>query len=146
MRSPRPALAALVAAVALAAAACSSAAPTWTYAPAPSPTPVPSADASVTPSAAPSAGASGSPSASEAPTGTVLEISAQNIAFDTATLEAPADEAFQIVFANNDAGIQHNVEIKDASGKSVFFGEIFNGVDSRTYTVDPNMVGTLTVK
>jgi mono/diheme cytochrome c family protein/plastocyanin len=103
---------------------------------------------------------SGSPSASEAPTGTVLEISAQNIQFDKTTLEAPADEAFQIAFQNNDAGVQHNVEIRDASGMTVFKGEIFNGVDSRTYRVDPlpagtyqfictvhpNMVGTLTVK
>jgi plastocyanin len=157
MRSPRPAL---VAAVALAFAGCSSAAPSWTYAPAPSPTPVPSVAPSGAPSASPSAGASGSPSASEAPTGTVLEISAQNVQFDKTTLEAPADEAFQIAFQNNDAGVPHNVEIRDASGMTVFLGEIFNGVDSRTYRVDPlpagtyqfictvhpNMVGTLTVK
>jgi plastocyanin len=163
MRSPRPAsVAALVAAVAVAVAvaACSSAAPSWTYAPAPSPTPVPSVAASAAPSAGASAAPSSSPSASQAPTGTVLEISAQNIKFDTTTLEAPADEAFQIAFQNNDAGVQHNVEIRDASGKTVFLGEIFNGVDSRTYQVDPlpagtyqfictvhpNMVGTLTVK
>ena len=76
-----------------------------------------------------------------------------------ASVAAPADEPFQIVFANNDAGIPHNVEIKDAAGMSVFKGDLFNGVETRTYdvpaltagaytficTVHPNMAGTLTV-
>lgn len=62
-----------------------------------------------------------------------------------------------MVFANEDAGIPHNVEIKDAAGTSVFKGDIFNGVETRTYdvpalpagaysfacTVHPNMIGTL---
>ncbi len=112
------------------------------------------------PTSAPaSPGASGEPPASEVPSGTVLRISALNITFDTDSLSAPADTAFQIEFANNDAGIPHNVEIKDANGQSLFQGEIFNGVDTRTYdvpalpagsytficTVHPNMTGTLTV-
>jgi plastocyanin len=81
-----------------------------------------------------------------------------NIAFDQSAVEAPADTPFQIEFANNDPGIPHNVEIKDAGGASVFLGEIFNGVETRTYdvpalaageytficTVHPNMTGTLT--
>jgi plastocyanin len=104
----------------------------------------------------------GEPGATAAPGGPVdaiLEISAQNIAYDTDTLEAPADTPFQIVFANNDAGIPHNVEIKQ-NGQSVWFGDIFNGVETRTYdvpalpagtygficTVHPNMTGTLTVR
>lgn len=149
--------------VAIALAACSSIEPGWTVAPE---TPVPSADASAPASEAPSseAPASEAPSSeapsSEAPAGAVLKIAALNIAFDTATLAAPADQAFQIEFANNDAGIPHNVEIKDAGGASVFMGEIFNGVETRTYdvpalpagtygficTVHPNMTGTLTVR
>ena len=161
---------------------CSSATPGWTYAPAPAITPPPSTEpapstepgVSAAPSggesAAPSAGASAAPSAgaSAAPSGpapsgpsdeTTIEIAALNIAFDKSELEAPADEPFQIVFANNDAGIPHNVEIKDAAGTTVFKGEIFNGVETRTYdvpalaagsytficTVHPNMAGTLTV-
>jgi plastocyanin len=103
---------------------------------------------------------SGEPGATAAPGGggAVLEISAVNIAFDKDQLAAPADTPFQIVFANNDAGIPHNVEIKQ-NGQSVWFGEIFNGVETRTYdvpalpagtydficTVHPNMAGTLTV-
>jgi len=154
---------------------CSGATPGWTYAPAPAITPAPSMEpapsaepgVSAAPSggesAAPSGGASAEPSAtagdSGAPSGTSIDIAALNIAFDKSELTAPADEPFQIVFANNDAGIPHNVEIKDAAGATVFKGEIFSGVETRTYdvpamaagsytficTVHPNMAGTLTV-
>ena len=76
------------------------------------------------------------------------------------TTLASADKPFTIKFTNNDAGVGHNVSIKDASGQEVFKGEIFNGVDSRIYpipplkagtytfvcTVHPNMTGTLTVQ
>jgi plastocyanin len=154
--------------------ACTATTPGWTYAPAPSPTPIPSADGSAEPSGgasvAPSAGASTEPSASAAPSastsaapsgsGTVLEISAQNIAFDTGTLTAPVDEPFQIHFVNNDASVPHNVAIHEGTptGPEVFQGEVFPGVAERTYdvpglpagtygfvcTVHPNMTGTLT--
>ena len=43
------------------------------------------------------------------------------------TLSAPADAPFQIEFDNQDAGIPHNVEIKDANGTAVFKGEIITG-------------------
>lgn len=101
------------------------------------------------------------PSASPGePSGPQLDLTAANIAYDKATLEAPADTPFTIAFQNNDASVPHNVEIKDASGASVFKGEIFNGVDSRLYaipalaagdytfacSVHPNMTGTLSVK
>ena len=91
-----------------------------------------------------------------------LTISASGIAFDTDTLEVPADTPFKIVFTNNDAGIPHNVAIHEGSptGPAVWTGEIFNGVETRTYdvpalpagtygfvcTVHPNMTGTLTAK
>src|SRR5688572_1308305 len=165
MRSKRLLAAALAV---LAVAACTSSTPGWTYAPAPSPTPLPSADpsasaapsASAVPSAPPSVAASGSPGPSASAAGPGVEVSAQNIAFDPTELTAPAEGAFQIVFANNDAGVPHNVEIKDAAGTSVFKGDIFPGVETRTYdvpplsagsyqfvcTVHPNMVGTLTAQ
>jgi cytochrome c oxidase subunit 2 len=117
--------------------------------PAPTPTPAPTTSAA--------------PGASEAPGETVtLKITASGIAFDTDTLEVPADTPFQIVFANNDAGIPHNVAIHEGSptGPAVWTGEIFNGVEPRTYdvpalpagaygfvcTVHPNMTGTLTAR
>ncbi len=100
------------------------------------------------------------PPASTAPGQLELALSAKDIKYDTAALEAPADKPFTIKFQNNDPGIDHNVEIRDATGQQVFKGEIFKGVDVRTYpvpalpagsytfvcTVHPNMTGTLTVK
>jgi mono/diheme cytochrome c family protein/plastocyanin len=127
------------------------------YQPEPGATPYPAcwADEFAQPSASP--GASGEPS--QAPAATVLQISAQNIQFDTDTLSAPADEPFQIEFANNDPGVPHDVAIRDANGTQVFKGDTFPGVETRTYdvpalpagtytficTVHPNMTGTLTV-
>ena len=151
--------------------ACTSAKPGWTYAPAPSATPlpsgsaapsgsaVPSGSASPSGSAAPSASASSSASAS-AGAGEVLEIEAEAIAFNTTQEAVPADTPFQIHFVNNDPSIPHNVAIKDAAGTSIFEGEIFPGVDERTYdapaltvgdyaflcTVHPNMTGTLSAE
>jgi plastocyanin len=162
----------------LALAACATSTPGWTYAPAPSPTPVPSAEASpsaapsgsaapsasVAPSAATSPATSGAPGESAPPSAsaptTVVELSAQNVAFDKTELSVPADQAFQIGFANNDASVDHNVEIRDTAGATIFQGEVFPGVDTRTYdvrplpagsyeficSVHPNMVGTLTAQ
>jgi plastocyanin len=87
-------------------------------------------------------------------------VSAQNIAFSPTELSVAPDVAFQINFANNDPSIPHNVEIKDAAGVVIFRGDIFNGVETRTYSVEPlaagtyqfacsvhpNMVGTLTAQ
>ncbi len=153
--------------------ACTSAKPGWTYAPAPSATPLPSGSAAASGSAAPSGSASPSesaaPSASASPSssasasagsGEVLEIEAEGIAFNTTQEAVPADTPFQIHFVNNDPSIPHNVAIKDAAGTSIFEGEIFPGVDERTYdapalavgdyafvcTVHPNMTGTLTAE
>jgi plastocyanin len=66
--------------------------------------------------------------------------------------------ARDIQYDNNDPGIPHNVEIKDANGTSVFKGQIITGpatasyqipaLAAGTYTfvcdVHPNMTGTLT--
>lgn len=106
--------------------------------------------ASATPAPAPSGEAAGP----------VVEVAAKNVAFTSDALEAPADTPFTIRFQNDDEGVPHNVEIKDASGASVFKGEVFNGTATRDYavpglpagsytficTVHPNMTGTLTVQ
>ena len=167
MHSVRPlALPALIAGLAVLLAACSgsSAGPGWTYAPPPSATaaPAPASSSPAASAAAPSAATPGeSPTASAGqPGGVVLKLVAQNIQFDQAELEAPANQPFTIEFSNQDAGVPHNVAIKDAAGMEMFKGEIFNGVDARQYqvpalpagtytfmcTVHPNMTGTLTVK
>jgi mono/diheme cytochrome c family protein/plastocyanin len=105
-----------------------------------------------------SAGASGSPAASANPNAAVVDISASGIAFSTDKLTAPADKAFTIHFDNQDAGVPHNVDIKDSTGAELFKGEIFPGPGTRDYavpalkagtykfacTVHPNMTGELT--
>ena len=105
-------------------------------------------------------GAPSSPAASVAPGTATVKISAANIAFDQTDVTAPADTPFAIEFTNNDAGVSHNVEIKDSTGATVFKGTIFAGVATQTYsvpalkagtypfncTVHPSMTGTITVK
>jgi plastocyanin len=166
-------------ALALVVAACtgnaSGGAPSYTYAPpAPSASTMPGMDMNPSPSVpttsgapAPSAAPAASEPASAAPApagspvaaGANLHIAAQNIQFDTDHLEAPAGQAFVLEFDNNDPGIPHNVEIKDATGASVFKGQIITGPAKVSYQVPalpagsymflcdvhPNMVGTLTV-
>ncbi|HEY3334460.1 MAG TPA: cupredoxin domain-containing protein [Candidatus Limnocylindrales bacterium] len=160
----RPLFALTLAAVALAAAACSASTPPgWTYAP---PTPSPSAAPSSSASAAPGGSASAGPSdggSSAAPSGgaaggTVVQISALNIAFEQTSVSAPADVPFTIHFNNKEA-VPHNVDVKDAGGAEKFKGDLVTGpkeVDYQvpalaagdyTFTciVHPNMTGKLKV-
>jgi plastocyanin len=146
----------------LALAACSTATPGWTYAPAPPSTPVPSVAASGEPSggasAAPSDQASPPPSGapgsippatsaepSAAPSGgaaspgagAMVQVSATGIKFDQTSLEVPADAPFQIEFVNNDAGVPHDVAVREgsATGTEIFKGETFPGVATKVYDV-----------
>ncbi len=109
-------------------------------------------------SVAPSGSASAGPSASGG--GGTIDIAAAGTAFDQSSLSAPAGQAFQIVFQIIDASVQHDVQIIDGSGNSVFKGDLVTGVSSVTYNVPalpagsytfdcivhPAMTGTLTVK
>jgi cytochrome c oxidase subunit 2 len=114
----------------------------------------------VSPGGQPSPASSGGPPPSPGTGQATAIISAVNIAFDIEEMTAPPQQDFTIEFHNNDPGIPHNVEIRDAGGQSLFQGEIFNGVDTRLYavpalnagnytficTVHPNMTGTLKVQ
>ncbi len=120
-------------------------------------------EANASPPPPPSGGPepSGGPAPSGQAAGPTLAISALNVAFDTATLEAPADTPFKIDFDNQDPTIPHNVAIHDGSptGPEVWKGKIFPGPAKETYdvpplkagtygfvcSVHPNMTGTLTV-
>jgi mono/diheme cytochrome c family protein/plastocyanin len=113
-----------------------------------------------TASASPGASAGASVGASGAPSGTTLNVTAVNTQFNERELTAPAGQPFAIKFDNQDAGMPHNIEIKDGTGATVFKGDIITGVTSTTYsvpalpagiypfncTVHPTMTGTLTVK
>ena len=151
----RPLVVLTIVLAALVSACTSTSAPGWTYAPPtepPASQPAPSGDASAAPS-------SEAPSDNGGAGGDVVEVSAMMIQFEQEELSAPADAPFVMRFDNKDAGTPHNVEIKDASGQSVFKGEIFNGVAVKDYavpalaagtyqficTVHPNMIGTLKV-
>ncbi len=122
------------------------------------------AQATPPPPATPGAsGAPGSQPPGGGQQGVTVDLTASNIAFEQTALTAPADVPFILKFTNNDAGIPHNVVIHggpNTTDPAVFDGEIFNGVDSRSYPipalkagtyafsckVHPSMTGTLTVQ
>jgi plastocyanin len=175
LRLPRPTvLAALAIAAALAVAGCGSGdGPGWTYAPAPSVTPAASAAASGSPGASgsappasqplPSSAATGSPAASADTGTTVTVVATVPTQFDTPELTAPADQAFTLVFDNQDATVQHNVVIQNPDQSPVEMGDTapFLGPEERSYDVPAlaagaypflcqvhptTMTGTLTVQ
>jgi plastocyanin len=142
------------AALALSAAGCFPTAGSWTFAP---PTPAPA----VTP--APSGVATAAPSVAnptDVPGGsTGVVVSALNIAFEQTDIAAPADAAFTISFDNKDAGIPHNIAIKDSMNMEKFKGDLVTGPGQAQYKVEalpageytfvcsvhPNMAGKLKV-
>jgi plastocyanin len=89
-----------------------------------------------------------------------LTIAADDLAFSTRTLSAPADEPFQIAFDNQE-GAPHNVAIygDDSATEKVFGSDPFSGPAVVTYDVPalapgsyffrcdvhPDMAGELTV-
>jgi len=69
---------------------------------------------------------------------------AQDIAFDTSTIDLPAGEASTIHFANDDAGVQHNIAIypsADDLANPLFRGEVITGPDEIDYAIDPLEAG-----
>jgi plastocyanin len=103
----------------------------------------------------------GSPPGGSPPAaGPVIELAAQNLAFDKTTLQAPADKPFEIHFADKDNATQHNVQIKNPDGTVAFSGDLITGPAEATYNVPalkagsypfscvvhPAMTGTITVQ
>lgn len=95
------------------------------------------------------------------PSGTVLNVTAEGIKFDTASLDVPADAPFAIAFTNKDPpGVTHDIDIRDASGTVLENEEVIPGGTATNYAMSPlpagtytffcsihsNMTGTLTVK
>jgi plastocyanin len=72
-----------------------------------------------------------------------LKITAKDLQFSTSTLVAPADEAFQIAFENQESA-PHNVAIyRDAAAtEEVFVPEPFGGPAAATYEVPALEAGT----
>lgn len=107
-------------------------------------------------------GASEEPSETLPPDAVILEIAAEQIAYDTLALEAPAGVRFGIHFVNKDTGIPHDVDIELADRTMVQNNAILQTAGEVTYIIEPleagtytficsvhpipNMTGTLTVK
>jgi plastocyanin len=86
--------------------------------------------------------ASGGP-ATDGPSGDAVTVTAKDLAFTQAQVTVPADEAFDLVFDNQD-GVPHNVAIyTDASTSTkVSVGEIFGGPGQRTQAVPALTAGS----
>jgi plastocyanin len=95
--------------------------------------------------AAPPESSTGGPATAPCePSGTKLQVVAEGIAFDKGCLAAPSGQPFTIEFTNNDAGIPHNVAIHtdESASDALFVGEIFQGVETKTYDVPSLEPGT----
>lgn len=74
----------------------------------------------------------------------VVSLAAAEIQFQPTSLTVPADEPFVLRFDNQDAGIQHNVDIfaeSDFSGTPRFEGELITGAREIDYDVDALAAG-----
>ena len=78
-----------------------------------------------------------------------MKVVAKNIHFDTDCLAAPANQAFTISFDNQDAGVDHNVEVYSkppAKGGTRLAGatgatDFFSGVATKDYHSAPLKAG-----
>ena len=90
-------------------------------------------------------GATGTQSAapSAAPAGDAVTITAKDLKFGQTEVTVPADEAFDLVFDNQE-GAPHNVAIYTDSSAStkISVGEIFSGPAQKTQTVPAMAAGT----
>jgi tetratricopeptide (TPR) repeat protein len=84
-------------------------------------------------SASGSASPSGSPAAST--TGSIVNQTALNQTYGSATLSAPANQAFTIHFDNQEAGVPHDIQIADPAGNVFFKGETVTGPKAIDYAV-----------
>jgi hypothetical protein len=95
--------------------------------------------------APPASGATGSGGPPAASGGAAdVTIEAKGVAFVQTTFSAPASKPFTIAFDNEDAGTPHDIEIRDASGKTAFMGEVFPGVATKVYQVPALPAGSYT--
>jgi plastocyanin len=81
-------------------------------------------------------GGSGSPT---------VTVAASGIAFDTSTIDLPADQASTIHFVNEDNATQHNIAIylsADDLANPLFRGDLLTGPGETDYAVDPLNAGT----
>lgn len=69
-----------------------------------------------------------------------IPLVAQAIAWTEKELKVPVDAPFKVALDNQDAGIPHNLAIyadDSFSGAALFTGEIFSGVATKVYDIEP---------
>jgi mono/diheme cytochrome c family protein len=108
-------------------------------------------------------GPSPSPAASLPPGAFTVDVVAENIAYDTLEITAPADEAWAINFDQRDTGVGgHDIDIINAQGQKVVNNPVLLEPGTTTYSIPalpagqykfqcsihpiPAMTGTLTVE
>lgn len=96
-----------------------------------------------TPSEEPSPTTSPSDEPTNGAAPTSIEITAKLVQFDKDSFTLAADTPTEIVFVNDDQSIEHNVAIytDESTSESLFVGERFFGVETRTYNVPPIAAG-----
>jgi plastocyanin len=82
------------------------------------------------------AGGTGATGATGA-TGGGVTVTALGLAFDTSTIELPADTPSTITFDNQDAGVQHNIAIyaDDTLAENLFRGDLVTGPNTVEYAI-----------
>lgn len=89
-------------------------------------------------------GGGGTPAPQESlgPDATILDVVAEQIAFDVKELTAPADVQFGIDFKQNDAGVGgHDVDIRSTDGTKVADNPVLTEPGETTYTIAPLAAG-----
>jgi plastocyanin len=81
--------------------------------------------------------------AGDTPTTTPYISASGVIAFDEKEITVPADTPFTITFENEQAGVDHNVEIFSDAAKTqpLYIGEIITGPDRIEYPIEPLAAG-----
>jgi plastocyanin len=73
-----------------------------------------------------------------------VNVTASGIAFDTSTIDLPANQPSTIHFVNEDNATQHNIAIypsADDLANPLFRGELLTGPGEIDYAVDPLEAG-----
>ncbi len=86
------------------------------------------------------AGGGGSPAGG----GATVTVAAQNLQFDTSTIDLPGNAPSAIHFENNDPGVQHNIAIFTDSSLSdrLFTGALVTGPGAADYKIPPLAPGS----
>ncbi len=90
----------------------------------------------------------GAGQAGEGESAVTVEITAQDVAFDTDEIDLPAESEVTVVLDNRDDGVSHNLAIyaEDGGGDPVFQGEVFAGPGQREYTFTTPAAGVYTFR